>query len=380
MKSTSEIYKPVADVKRPAPAEAEVPGRDAFSGTREARHADTQAKTKSRRNPALDFTKGALVLIMVLYHWLNYFYGLQGDVYRYLRFLTPSFIFITGFLVSNIYLSKYGVADPSLPKRLVQRGAKILGVFIALNLARSLLQPGTYLPPMLAAHSSLKGVLAIYVVGSNLGAGADKAIAFSILLPISYLLIFSAGLLFACRVYKYAFHAAAALFLVATLVAGAVGIQSTYLELLTIGLLGVMFGYMPIEKINAWARHPILLAIAYLGYLAAIAIWNVLYPLQVIGVCLSLMILYVLGKPGAEPGAVRSHVVLLGKYSLFGYIAQIAILQLLHRALQHTRLGVIGLGLVLVAATALTVLAVEVTDRLRKRFAPVDKLYKAVFA
>jgi len=45
---------------------------------------------KSHRIPAFDFTKGTLVLFMVLYHWLNYFYGPQGDIYKYLRFLTPS--------------------------------------------------------------------------------------------------------------------------------------------------------------------------------------------------------------------------------------------------------------------------------------------------
>jgi uncharacterized membrane protein len=28
---------------------------------------------KPYRIPALDFTKGALVLIMVLYHWINHF-------------------------------------------------------------------------------------------------------------------------------------------------------------------------------------------------------------------------------------------------------------------------------------------------------------------
>src|SRR6184192_3526731 len=57
------------------------------------------------RNSALDFTKGMLVLLMVLYHWLNYFVASEGDFYRYLRFVTPSFIFITGFLISNVYLS-----------------------------------------------------------------------------------------------------------------------------------------------------------------------------------------------------------------------------------------------------------------------------------
>lgn len=89
------------------------------------------AEIPTNRNEALDFTKGALVLCMVLYHWLNYFHGLQGPVYRYLRFLPPSFIFITGFLVSNAYLRKYDIRDPRLPKRLVIRGLKILGVFFS---------------------------------------------------------------------------------------------------------------------------------------------------------------------------------------------------------------------------------------------------------
>src|ERR1700726_2047192 len=64
---------------------------------------------KQARISALDFTKGALVLIMVLYHWLNYFVASDGFFYRYLRFLTPSFIFIAGFLISNVYLSRYQV-------------------------------------------------------------------------------------------------------------------------------------------------------------------------------------------------------------------------------------------------------------------------------
>ncbi|HEY1462593.1 MAG TPA: hypothetical protein VGF44_04170, partial [Terriglobales bacterium] len=57
----------------------------------------TAAKT-AVRNPALDFTKGFLVLLMVVYHWFNYFVGPQAGVYKYIRFLTPSFIFITGFI------------------------------------------------------------------------------------------------------------------------------------------------------------------------------------------------------------------------------------------------------------------------------------------
>src|SRR5467141_3434231 len=115
---------------------------------------------------ALDFTKGALVLFMVLYHWLNYFVAPEGDMYRYLRFLTPSFIFITGFLISNVYLSRYQVADRHVPARLVQRGLKLLAVFVCLNLAIGLLLADSYNGKILFGQLSLRNMVAIYVTGN----------------------------------------------------------------------------------------------------------------------------------------------------------------------------------------------------------------------
>src|SRR5262249_54990561 len=159
------------------------------------------------------------------------------------------------------------------------RGLKIFGVFALLNVAHVIASPGS-LGKMRAVHSSLKSLLAIYIVGSNLGGGADKTITFSILLPISYLLIISALLLFACRIYRHAFIVAGVLFLVAALVADNMGAQGVNLPLLSIGLLGVILGYVPIEKIDAVAKHPYWLAIGYAAYLAAITIWNVIFPLQ----------------------------------------------------------------------------------------------------
>src|ERR1700751_836902 len=97
----------------------------------------TSKIANSTRIPALDFTKGALVLIMVLYHWINYFIGPQWGYYQYLRFLTPSFIFITGFMISNVYLSKYDATDRRLSTRLFTRGFKLLVLFLFLNLART---------------------------------------------------------------------------------------------------------------------------------------------------------------------------------------------------------------------------------------------------
>lgn len=334
----------------------------------------TAAGSKADRIPALDFTKGALVLIMVLYHWINYFCG--GQDQRYLRFLTPSFIFISGFIVSSVYMSKYGTSDLQLPKRLIERGLKILGVFVVLNVTRNFFVLGR----SQEQASSNRSLLDIYLLGNGVGGGQAKAVAFSILVPISYLLMLSALLLVVSRFYRYTFHVVCLLFLLGVVVSNYEGVELPNLQLLAIGLLGVIAGYLPIEKVNAFVRHPYLLAAAYLAYLGAISVWNVIYPLQIIGVYLSLMILYLLGQKSGEPGKVRGIIVLLGKYSLLGYISQIAILQLLRLGLNHIDSEVFVLGLSFVLAFALTIISVEVVNRTRAESTTMDRLYRAVFA
>ncbi len=334
----------------------------------------TAASSKSQRIPALDFTKGALVLIMVLYHWINYFCG--GQDQRYLRFLTPSFIFISGFIISNIYFSKYGISHRQLPRRLAQRGLKILAVFVLLNVIRNFLAPGR----SIGQAWSIQNVLDVYITGTGVGGGQLKAVAFFILVPISYLLLLSALLLVVSRSYRYTFHLACLLFLLGAVVSDYEGNELPNLQLLAIGLLGVLAGYLPVEKVNAVVRHPYLLTAAYAAYLGAITIWNVIYPLQIIGVYLSLMILYLLGLQCRESSDVSGIVVLLGKYSLVGYISQIAILQALRRGLQYVDSEVVVLGLSFALAFALTIISVQVLDRARAHSTTIDKLYKFVFA
>jgi hypothetical protein len=329
------------------------------------------------RIPALDFTKGALVLIMVLYHWINYFYGPNDN--RYLRFLTPSFIFITGFMISNVYFSKYGVSAPQLPRRLLQRGLKILAVFALLNLTRNLLMRGDVLGQVFTAPWSNNNLIDAYLIGNGTGGGSTKTVAFSVLAPIGYLLILSSLLVVVARFYRYAFHVVCLLCLLGVLVLDSMGLE-TYLDILTIGMIGVIAGYLPMERVNTLVRRPHLLAIAYLLYLAAITIWNVIYPLQIVGVCLSLMILYLLGSQRGELGKVRACIVLLGRYSLAGYIAQIAILQFLRVGLNHMGSEELALGLSFVLAFALTIVSISTLDWTRLHSIAVDKLYKFVFA
>jgi peptidoglycan/LPS O-acetylase OafA/YrhL len=354
---------------------------DIASGTvlepSQARQTTVTRSPKTQRIAALDFTKGSLVLIMVLYHWLNYFVGLQGSFYRYLRFLPPSFIFITGFLISHLYLSRQQVPDARLSRRVLIRGLKVLGVFIALNAVISLVFPDRYNGRPFLESFSLSTLKAIYVTGSF---PTGRVAAFYVLVPISYLLILSAGLLLACRYYRYAFHLALVCFMVSVPLLGRAGIKSGNLEMLTIGLLGVSVGYIRIDIINKLFRHSFALVFAYVLYTAAITVWDVSYTLQIVGVCLTLMLIYMLGTISGESGRTQRAVILLGKYSLFGYIAQIAILQVLRRGLRGMGPEQWKLAATFLVAVALTVIAVKMLDRMRARAAILNRLYMAVFS
>jgi hypothetical protein len=334
---------------------------------------------KSQRIPALDFTKGALVLLMVLYHWINYFIGQEVTYYyKYLRFLTPSFIFIAGFMISNVYLSKYAAADPRLAKRLFTRGLMLFGIFLALNLARFLVVP--LLGTDSVAHNLLgpKNLFTVFVSGNLPVTG--KLVSFSILVPISYLLMLSGVLMIPYRRYRYTFHFVCGLLLSGILILGIAGARSYALEFVTTGMLGVLAGFAPIESINRLVRHPYILAIAYAGYVAAITLWDVYFPLLVVGTALSLMVIYLIGTKGSESGKITSETILLGKYSLWGYISQIAILQILAAAFHRLNLGIAGLALSFIAAFALTIASVEIVDRARARVSSVDRMYRWVFA
>jgi peptidoglycan/LPS O-acetylase OafA/YrhL len=330
------------------------------------------------RLAALDFTKGMLVLLMVLYHWLNYFVADQGDFYRYLRFVTPSFIFITGFLISNIYLSKYDLNDSGLAKRLAQRGVKLLAVFVALNLIISHLVRKTYNGQAIGGDWSWDNLSAIYVTG-NTAVGTGKVAAFYILVPISYLLLVAALLLALSR-YRYIFLYSTVLFLGIVFGLEWYGIKIPNLELLTIGLLGVSVGYMPLARINALSKYPLIVILAYIGNVAAITMWNAIYPLQIVGVGMNVLVIYLWGTTGSDNETLRKPVILIGKYSLIGYIAQIVVLQILYKASHALQLGVIWRVACFFAAIVLTILTVEILHRLREKSPVVDGLYRAIFA
>jgi len=331
----------------------------------------------TKRIWALDFTKGALVLVMVLYHWLNYFVGSHGFFYRYLLFLPPSFICISGFLISQVYASRFRITGERVPRRMVIRGLKVLAIFILLNV--------TTVGVLAFRSGSGKGwhdfltrsaLWSVFVSGNMTG---GRLVAFYILLPISYLLILSACIMVISRRYRNIYHVVTIIALMAIMILRATSRTSPTLELMSVGCLGISAGYISIEKVDRFLKRPHLILLAYVLYILGITLWNTPYPLQVIGVLLTLMLIYRLGTASSGDGQIPQLLALLGKYSLFGYIAQIAILQCLRGVLRVEYSESIP-AFSLVLAVILTVISVIAVDRARTRVSTVDHLYRVVFS
>jgi len=331
------------------------------------------------RDTAIDFTKGALVLFMVLYHWLNYFFGPHGQYYDYLRFLTPSFIFITGFMISQIQLRRYENSGRSLPKRLFVRGLKLLIVFLVLNalvyaaLARV---PDAY---SVWGKSLRSFSWAAFVVGASRTPDGQKNVTFNILVPIAYLLIVSAAAVLTRRV-RYAFYCTLSVLIAAVIFIRFSHMENTYLDLLMIGVLGVVIGFAGRGQLALVMSHPYILTALYCLFLAAITIWGVPLPLEISSVILTTALLYAAGSRLATAGTARRRVILLGQYSLLGYIAQIAILQGLRRISWLSQHGVGASIASLLLGAMLTVAIVEAVDIARQRSKIANNLYRLVFA
>ncbi|NOS80996.1 MAG: hypothetical protein HOP32_05375 [Nitrospira sp.] len=326
------------------------------------------------RNPALDFTKGTLVLFMVLYHWANYFVSTQGSLYLYLRFITPSFIFIAGFLIANVYPVRYGLSNPGASERLVKRGLKLIAMFTLLNIAANGMFASNYNGAMPGIGGFIRDAPSIYFSGS-------ARAAFEVLVPISYLLLLSAGIFLAPRLSKYIVHLACGFLFLCLVVMSFYGRSSANLELVANGLLGMVLGFYPIEKINRWVDHTSIVVCLNVAYLLAITIWGMSYFLQVIGVCLSVILLYLVGMKSAGWGGIQGQINLIGQYSLFGYVAQVGLLQLLHRGMPHLNLGVWAAWILsFVGAFALTIMTVKMLHWIRSKSHALDRLYRVTFS
>jgi hypothetical protein len=325
---------------------------------------------KPSRNAALDFTKGALVLFMVLYHWVNYFVSPSGFHYRYIRFVTPSFISLAGLLVTHVY-ANYATVDAVVTGRLLRRGLKLLMLFTALNLTVGYLFGLALGTQQILADFVSKAPL-IYTIG------LDQSSAFEILVPIAYLLLLSPLALLAHQRYRYGVHVFSALLFVAVWMLGRRGISSFNLNLMAVGSVGLVVGYTPMRTFDQLSNRLPVVGGAYLLYLIALTIWGAPYVLQIVGAWLSIATLYSVGVRYGRSTPVQRHLILLGQYSLFAYLVQIAALRVL-RPLLDSSPDLVRWPLSLAIATLLTSASVICLNYMNANWRLAARFYRFVF-
>lgn len=333
----------------------------------------TSAGKSAERDTALDFTKGALVLVMVVYHWGNFYMRTAPHFFDLLRFLTPSFIFITGWLLGSLHLARKGRDNPQSHRRLAWRGGKLVLLFTVLNLAIHALALSRNRGGATGLQVFLGEFLQVY------GSGNTGVSSFRILLPIGYLLVLAGTLLPLIPLSRGLIGAGLAGMVVALQMAELAGLVSTNLMLLSFGCLGFGLGFIATDRVSRLLRFwPGLLAV-YLAYLALMLAYGPYYGVQLVGVILNLLVLYTVGmRLSLASGALRA-IDLLSRYSLFAYIVQIAILQsLISVANYGPELPGAEWG-VLTGTAVLMIAAVYLVEFLRRRSNLSDVLYRTVF-
>lgn len=321
----------------------------------------------------LDLAKGILVLLMVVYHSLNYTneYHLA---FRYLSFLPPSFILITGFLIAIVYYPRYARGDSTIWLRLLTRGAKLLGLFVALNVIAQYVRSPAYGQSLsIGVTAFFRSWHEVFVVGSG------PAVAFEVLLPIAYLLLVSPLLLSLARR-----HAAALPVLTVAVVAtgawlDARGFANANFNLLSAGLIGMAAGRL-LPSAEMIGRPLLASVIGYAIYFPVSLAKGYVYLVQLAGACIALALICSVSLRLGENGRLQQFLIRQGQYSLLAYIVQIGALQILSRVLGRPDPVSAGSLLLFGATTLVMVVAIELTAWARQRSGPVDTLYRSVFA
>ncbi|HVX56576.1 MAG TPA: acyltransferase family protein [Candidatus Saccharimonadales bacterium] len=326
------------------------------------------------RDPAIDLTKGALVVLMFVYHSVNYF-CVDKDPLRYLHFLPASFIFITGFLLITVQHPKLRRGVPRVRVHVLVHGLKLFAIFAGLNVVAHVLFTSNYNNPNFGVDTLLSTAPDILVVG-----GLGSAV-FDVLLPISYLLILSGVLLVSSETGQRTLIAlVTGLSILGCVMLTELGRPLYNLEMLSMGLLGMLAGLVPQRDIAGRAQWLVILLAANVVYAVLAGLRYPTYVVNILGVLLAVLALFAIGRNAPSTTLGYRWLTLLGRYSLIGYIAQIAVLQVLYRLARYLVVDPHNFTLALIVTAISTTLIVLVIDRSRTKFAKADATYRVLFA
>jgi hypothetical protein len=158
------------------------------------------------------------------------------------------------------------------------------------------------------------------------------------------------------------------------------GLSSLNLALLSAGILGMALGLVPIEAIDSFARKWVLVLLLYVLYQLCSWTFGEIYSVEIFGAVASVLLLYTFAVHLDLSAWTGRQLLFLGRYSLLGYLTQIALIRAIVNVAggkpEHWA-GVIVTGAL---TTVLLFLVVHLVDSLRRRSWPVDAIYKGVFA
>ena len=123
------------------------------------------------------------MVVMVVYHAMNIFSTAGPDEYAYVRFVSGSFILMSGYIVARFDGPRFKADWRGTSRRLVARGLKLLVLFTLLNLLINLTGIGNPDKAQFGIQGYISSLFEVYV------SGEPRYASFQILLPIAYLLV-----------------------------------------------------------------------------------------------------------------------------------------------------------------------------------------------
>jgi hypothetical protein len=324
------------------------------------------------RIDALDMTKGVLVMAMVVYHSFNYSTDYTLG-FKYLPFLPPSFILITGFLIARLYFTPEAARDSRVYERLFFRGCRLLVLFTLLNLLTELVGRRKAVGSSQGIGYFLDHWFEIY------GLGGGHYAAFSILLPIAYLLLLAPLLILLYRAHPLLVPVIA---IPVAILCAVISQGGDYfnLGLLGAGLLGVIIGRVPDKVLSSLGRYWYLAVIVYAGYVAFIWIgWQGHFD-QLLNAILALVAIFGLCAAIGAGTFLGRELLLVGRYSLLAYIVQIALLQVLTRLIGRLEPFTVPFFVEMAGVALLMFLMAETLNWARRRAAWIDASYRFILA
>ena len=324
------------------------------------------------RDQALDFTRGALVLCMVVYHAVNYS-GADPAVLRHLRFLPGAFVFLAGFGVGRLYLPRWEAGGKNVPLRLWWRGVRLLALFLALNVLTHAVMPTSYNRRLDLAEFSER-------LAEILGPGAVRAAVFGVLPPIAYVLAACGAALALGRKGRDAVR------LLGASVSGGAAVLAIFsplpfnLELAALGFLGVLAGSVNSGRLPLRLQQPLPLLGIFFVLQAPLLRDEPGFVLTAALITVTLALLYTTGRRISSRLIAFNPVLLLGKHSLPAYLLQIAALQVLFRTLRALGFGPPDLFSAIVFTATVTLAGIAATTALRTRLPLADRTYRSLFA